>query len=391
MAEKQDPIRFGIMGCTEIATTANCWTTLLDAVYMPLSTTLHLKWALMAAQKGKHLLLEKPTALDVKVLDEMLESCGRNGLQFMDGSMWYHHLRTAKMKELLSDSHVFGQLDALGALSDAGWYCIGAILWSMNQKLPTTVTALPNTVKNSAGVILTCSASMLWDEEETVATFFCSFLAHETMCLAVSASNGTLNVDDFIIPYEETAAGFSYTLGAKFANLHIGWNMKPQHVRLETKLPQEALMIQEFSGLVKGVKYLGARPDTRWAETSRCTQLVMDAVKNSIDYGYKAIKMHLNGDPCRGRGARAAYLSEKTPILTARFASKLHGNALGEGAVVRIGGSFVLPLVLDEENPTESAPASWLDLKVSDRSREIEPELGSIRLLLSSIDMLIAS
>ncbi|KAG6397575.1 hypothetical protein SASPL_143744 [Salvia splendens] len=361
MAEKQDPIRFGIMGCAEIARKISRAILLspnaalvavasrsidkasqfaarnklpenvklygsygevlddpsVDAVYVPLPTALHLQWALAAAQKGKHLLLEKPTALDVKVLEEMLESCRRNGLQFMDGSMWYHHPRTAKMKELLSDSHVFGrlkaihssssyhppphflendvrvkpELDALGALGDAGWYCIGAILWSMNQKLPTTVTALPDTAKNSAGVILTCSASMLWDDEETVATFFCSFLAHETMSLAVSASNGTLNVDDFIIPYEETAAGFSYTSGAKFTDLHIGWTVKPQHVRVETKLPQEALMIQEFSGLVRGVKYLGARPDTRWAETSRCTQLVMDAVKNSIDDGYKAIKM----------------------------------------------------------------------------------------------------
>ncbi|KAL1569724.1 hypothetical protein AAHA92_01166 [Salvia divinorum] len=81
------------------------------------------------------------------------------------------------------------------------------------------------------------------------------------------------------------------------------------------------------------------------------------------------IPRHLNGDPCRGREARPAYLSKKTPILT-----KLQGNALGEGAVV------VFPLVLDEEKPTESVPASWLDLKVRDRSREIESE---IRLLLS--------
>lgn len=182
-------------------------------------------------------------------------------------------------------------LDCLGALGDAGWYCIGAILWSMNQKLPTTVTALPSTVKNSAGVILSCSASLLWDEEETVATFFCSFLAHETMSLAVCGSNGTLNVDDLIIPFEESAAGFSYTSGAKFVDMHIGWNVKPQLVQVETELPQEALMIREFSRLVKGIKCRGSRPDTRWGETSRCTQMVMDAVKNSIDDGYKAVKM----------------------------------------------------------------------------------------------------
>ncbi|KAI8005344.1 putative oxidoreductase [Camellia lanceoleosa] len=32
----------------------------VDAVYLPLPTSLHLKWAVLAAEKKKHLLLEKP-------------------------------------------------------------------------------------------------------------------------------------------------------------------------------------------------------------------------------------------------------------------------------------------------------------------------------------------
>ncbi|KAL0350242.1 UNVERIFIED_CONTAM: putative oxidoreductase [Sesamum radiatum] len=361
---------------------------LVDAVYMPLPTSLHVKWAVIAARKGKHLLLEKPTALDVKMLDEMLEACESNQLQFMDASMWYHHPRTAKMKELLLNLELFGHvkaifggfikfqqllitgeyihtgiglmaflrsasganlinlclrcrggiymalgspislavevswvipvgfmihssssyhgttqflqndirvkpdLDALGALGDAGWYCIGAILWTMNQKLPTTVAALPTTIRNSAGVILSCNAALYWDEEQTVATFYCSFVSHETMDLAVCGSNGTLHVEDFIIPYEENCATFSFTSGAKFVDMHIGWNVKPHEVQVATQLPQEGMMIQEFSRLVKGIKDLGLQPDTKWAQTSRVTQLVLDAVKNSIDNGYKAIQMY---------------------------------------------------------------------------------------------------
>lgn len=82
----------------------------VDAVYMPLPTSLHLHWALLAAQKKKHLLLEKPAALNVGELDRILEACESNGVQFMDGSMWFHHPRTARMKELLSDSNLFGKL-----------------------------------------------------------------------------------------------------------------------------------------------------------------------------------------------------------------------------------------------------------------------------------------
>lgn len=83
----------------------------VDAVYLPLPTSLHSHWAIMAAHKKKHLLLEKPTALDVAELDRILEACRSNGVQFMDGSMWLHHPRTLKMKTLLSDSKTFGQIN----------------------------------------------------------------------------------------------------------------------------------------------------------------------------------------------------------------------------------------------------------------------------------------
>ncbi|THF96999.1 hypothetical protein TEA_027096 [Camellia sinensis var. sinensis] len=94
----------------------------VDAVYVPLPTSLHLKWAVLAAEKKKHLLLEKPVALDVKELDTILEACESNGVQFMDATMWMHHPRTAKMKEFLSDPLRFGQLKSIHSIFtfDAG-------------------------------------------------------------------------------------------------------------------------------------------------------------------------------------------------------------------------------------------------------------------------------
>ncbi|KAK3028235.1 hypothetical protein RJ639_037569 [Escallonia herrerae] len=357
----ENPVRFGIMGCAEIARKVaraihlspnstlhavasrsvetaerfaarnglsptvkvyGSYSELLedphvDAVYMPLPTTLHLHWAILAAQNKKHLLLEKPTALDVGELDRILEACESNGVQFMDGSMWYHHPRTAKMKELLSDTKRFGQiksihssssysgnsefldnnvrvkpdLDALGALGDAGWYCIGAIMWAMNYQPPSTVTALPSISRNSSGVILSCIASLHWEKEAVVATFFCSFLAHESMDLAISGSNGSLHLEDFIIPYEENSAFFTFTSGAKFVDLHVGWNVKPEETLVESELPQEAMMVQEFARLVKGVNISGCKPDCQWPKVSRMSQSVMDAVIKSIEFGFKPVRM----------------------------------------------------------------------------------------------------
>ncbi|KAM3328033.1 putative oxidoreductase like [Capsicum galapagoense] len=290
---------------------------LVDAVYMPLPTSLHFHWAICAAEKKKHLLLEKPTALNVEELDKIVDACEKNGVQFMDASMWYHHPRTCKMMEMILDSKLFGHvkaihssssyspgqeflendirvkpdLDALGALGDAGWYCIGAILWAMNQTLPTTVTALPGVARNSAGVISTCSASLYWEKEETVATFYCSFVSHETMDLRVYGSNGTCYLYDFIIPFDENSASFNFTSGAKFVDLHIGWNVKPQVVEVASQLPQEALMIQEFASLVKAIKVSRSKPESKWPRTSRLTQLVLDAVNKSIDTGLQPVHM----------------------------------------------------------------------------------------------------
>ncbi|XP_015868522.3 uncharacterized oxidoreductase At4g09670 [Ziziphus jujuba] len=288
----------------------------VDAVYVPLPTSLHLQWAILAARKKKHLLLEKPTALDVHELDRILEACQSNGVQFMDGSMWLHHPRTARMKELIFDSKLLGQvnfihststtlmppeffesnirvkpdLDSLGAVGDLAWYCIGAFLWAKDYKLPSIVTALPGTIKNSAGVTLTCTASFHW-EDNTVAIIHCSFLSESSMDLAVSGSNGNLHLADFIIPFREDSASFEFVSGAKYSELQIGWTAKPEELIVDSKLPQEVLMVEELAGLVEGIRDYGNSPNGKWPEISRKTQLVLDAVMKSIDLGCKPVNL----------------------------------------------------------------------------------------------------
>lgn len=82
----------------------------IDAVYLPLPTALHVKWAVVVAQKKKHLLMEKPVALNAGEFDVIVKACEENGVQFMDGTMWVHHPRTAKMREFIADPERFGQL-----------------------------------------------------------------------------------------------------------------------------------------------------------------------------------------------------------------------------------------------------------------------------------------
>ncbi|KZV57845.1 hypothetical protein F511_03414 [Dorcoceras hygrometricum] len=288
----------------------------VDAVYIPLPTSLHVDWAVLAARKKKHLLLEKPVALNVKELDLIVEACESAGVQIMDGTMWMHNPRTFKMKEFVSDSSLFGELksvhscftfsannnflendirvkvdlDGLGALGDVGWYCIRSILWATDYELPKSVLALRGTVVNSAGVILACSASLHW-EDGKVATFHCSFLANLTMDVTVVGTNGTLHFHDFVIPFEEKQASFTTAVKSGFTELVTGWEPKPSEHIVVTDLPQEALMVKEFCGLVQSIKFHGKKPEKKWPTLSRKTQLVLDAVNASIASGYTTVEV----------------------------------------------------------------------------------------------------
>ncbi|MCL7050252.1 hypothetical protein MKW94_027425 [Papaver nudicaule] len=296
----------------------------VDAVYMPLPTSLHVKWAILAATKKKHLLLEKPTALSTPELDQILEACRQNGVQFMDGTMWIHHPRTAKIKELLSATKLFGKLksihstctfynethdflennirvkpdlDALGVLGDVGWYCIGAILWATNNQLPKNVTALPGPIRNEAGVLLACGGSLTWlageekDEEEKVATFYCSFLSNVCMDLSIHGTHGTIHLKDHIIPCKESSASFEFTSGAHFTDLHLGWNVEPKKIEVVSQVPQETTMVQEFARLVGNIKITGSSPDDTWSQNSRNIQIVIDAINKSLDLGCKNVDL----------------------------------------------------------------------------------------------------
>ncbi|KAL0661341.1 hypothetical protein Bca4012_098178 [Brassica carinata] len=319
----------------------------VDALYIPLPTSLHVEWAIRAAESGKHILLEKPVAMNVSEFDKIVAACEKNGVQIMDGTMWAHHPRTAKLKEFLFDSDRFGQLknvstpskyysaiplivryksscsqisvflighalqinscfslavdedflknnirvkpnlDGLGALGDLGWYAIRAALFANNFELPKIVAASPGTVPNESGVILSCGASLSWEDGRT-ASIYCSFLANVGMEITAVGTNGTLCVQDFVIPFEETQATFTTCLKSGFND---PWVSRPTEHSVKTEIPQEACMVREFARLVGEIKNKGAKADGFWPNISRNTQLVVDAIKESVDKNCQQISL----------------------------------------------------------------------------------------------------
>lgn len=120
----------------------------IDAVYLPLPNHLHLDWALKAVAAGKHVLVEKPAALQAEQVDQLIAARDRSGLLVAEAFMILHHpqwilardwLQSGQIGALIHADAVFSyrNLDAAnirnrpetggGSLRDIGVYTFGAL------------------------------------------------------------------------------------------------------------------------------------------------------------------------------------------------------------------------------------------------------------------------
>ncbi len=118
----------------------------VDAVYIPLTNELHLPWTVAAAKAGKHVLCEKPLALDAQQAETMVACCQQQGVLLMEAFMWRHQPRVARARQMLAAGELgelrFVKMDFSfdidrgdwrldpvrggGALYDLGCYAINA-------------------------------------------------------------------------------------------------------------------------------------------------------------------------------------------------------------------------------------------------------------------------
>jgi predicted dehydrogenase len=136
----------------------------VDAVYLATPQSEHLAATIAAARAGKHVLCEKPLALNSAQSAEMVKVCAECGVQLMTAYRKYYEPSALFLKKLIqsgklgkldmihtafSELHVPGRslpwlLDASvsggGPLMDLGIYCVNTCRWLANED-PVQVAA----------------------------------------------------------------------------------------------------------------------------------------------------------------------------------------------------------------------------------------------------------
>ena len=72
----------------------------IDVIYNPLPNHLHKPWTIRAAEAGKHILCEKPLALNPTECREMIAAAKTNGVQLMESFMYRHHPRIKAARKI---------------------------------------------------------------------------------------------------------------------------------------------------------------------------------------------------------------------------------------------------------------------------------------------------
>jgi predicted dehydrogenase len=201
----------------------------IDAVYIPLPTGLRKEWILRAAEAGKHVLCEKPCGISLNDVQEMVDTCKKHRVQFMDGVMFMHNPRLQRIHEVLNDNQSIGQikrissmfsfrasedyqhtnirlhseLEPTGCLGDLGWYNIRFSLWAMKWQVPYAVTGRilsQRGSKASPAPTPTDFSGEIIFSNDTSAEFYCSFLTAYQQWSIISGTNGSLHIPDFVHP-----------------------------------------------------------------------------------------------------------------------------------------------------------------------------------------------
>lgn len=194
----------------------------VECVYVPLPNSLHCEWVIKALEAGKHVLCEKPLALNLDEATRMFAAAKANDVMLLEAFPYYFQPQTGVMMDLIGGGAI-GKVQSVsasfgftlpppgtgsssspagnirlkpelggGALLDAGSYPLSLIRLAMGCK-PTRVLAHPQWDAVS-GVDIAMMATLFYADGRMAQMSCAMNVANERRAL-IRGTNGTLETE----------------------------------------------------------------------------------------------------------------------------------------------------------------------------------------------------
>jgi xylose dehydrogenase (NAD/NADP) len=257
----------------------------IDAVYIPLPNGMHAEWTIRAAKAKKHVLCEKPMAVDAGQARYTIDFCKNEGIIFMEAFMYQFHPQYQRIREILAAGRIgdvrlirsafsfplpnrqdirYSKELAGGSLMDVGCYCIHSARLLYGEE-PVSVAAsgvLENDVDSAMTAILNFPRGRK-------ALFDVSFTAARRQVMEIVGTEGVILVER---PWKSEGVETRLLIGSGLDEQ--GWSGLEAETMPAVSTYQ--LEVEAFCDAVEGRRPLPVDP-----EGSYRNMLVIDAVRKA--------------------------------------------------------------------------------------------------------------
>lgn len=192
----------------------------IDAIYNPLPNHLHVPWTIKSMEAGKHVLCEKPIALDSDEAESLLQKTKEfPDLKVMEAFMYRFHPQWTVAQNLIKDKEI-GSIQSVqsffsyynddpdnirnrpnmggGGLMDIGCYCISISRFLFGQEPDSVVGEID--IDPNFGVDRKASGILTFGDR--TATFTCSTQMHNYQRVLIFGTEGIIEIE---IPFNAPA------------------------------------------------------------------------------------------------------------------------------------------------------------------------------------------
>jgi len=261
----------------------------IDAVYIPLPNSMHSEWTIKAAKAKKHILCEKPMAVDAQQARYTIDFCKNEGVLFMEAFMYQFHPQYQRIREILAAGRIgemrlvrsaftfpllnrqdirYSKALAGGSLMDVGCYCIHSARLLFGEE-PISVAASA-VMENGVDTTLT---GILNFSRGRMAIFDVSFTMPRRQLLEIVGTEGVILVER---PWKAEGLETRLLVGS---GLGDGDCSGFEAIAVPAASAYQ-LEVEAFCQAIEGKRPLPVDP-----ETSYRNMLVIDAVRKAAESG----------------------------------------------------------------------------------------------------------